>query len=205
MGFDSDLTTRRAFLAAGSAAGAFLAAGPAFALTENEAKSLVETTLNELFAILKGKINPASLAPKLQTIMENRGNMPLIAKFSAGRIWRDMSPDQQARYSSAFAKFISVTYARRFKEITGEPKVNIGKVIDAGRKGMLVETPFDGPQGEKVAVEWLISDRGGRVEIIDLIVEGISMATTQREEISAMYEQRGQDVEALISDLNSAT
>lgn len=205
MGFDPKLTTRRAVLAGGSAATAILATGPALALTENEAKALVETTLNELFAIMKGEVTPATVAPKLRGIMENRGNMPLIAKFSAGRIWREMSPDQQERYSTAFSKFISVTYARRFEEITGEPKVNIGNVIDAGRKGMLVETPFDGPQGEKIAVEWLISDRGGRVEIIDLIVEGISMATTQREEISAMFEKRGQDVEALISDLNSAT
>ncbi|MFK7945197.1 MAG: phospholipid-binding protein MlaC [Paracoccaceae bacterium] len=201
----SKLTTRRVFMAASAAASALFSAGSALALTENEAKSLVETTLGELFGILKGTVEPAKLAPKLRGIMEARGNMPLIAKFSAGRVWGDMNSDQQTRYSAAFAKFVSVTYARRFREITGEPKVNIGKIIDAGRKGVLVETPFDGPQGEKIAVEWLVSDRAGRVEIIDLIVEGISMATTQREEISAMYEKRGNDVEALISDLNSGT
>ena len=50
-----------------------------------------------------------------------------------------------------------------------------------------------------------MSDRGGRVEIIDMVVEGISMATTQREEIAAMFEKRGSNIEALISDLDSAS
>ena len=45
--------------------------------------------------------------------------------------------------------------------------------------------------GRRVMVEWLVSDRGGRVEIIDLLIEGISMAATQREEIEAMIDKRG--------------
>lgn len=197
--------SRRAVLTGTATTAIMLAALPAHALTDGEARALVEKTLDELLSVLKRPGSPAARAPELRKVMESRANMPLIAKFSAGRIWREMNDDQQGRYSSAFSKFVSVTYSRRFDEIKGDPKVRIGKVQDAGRKGMLVETPLSGPQGETISVEWLVSDRGGRVEIIDLVVEGISMATTQREEIAAMFEKRGNDVEALISDLNSAT
>ena len=195
--------TRRKALAAGVAAVLVSAGGSALALSEGEARGLVEKTLDKLLGAMKAPGGPSARAKKLQSIMENRANMPLIAKFSAGRIWREMNDDQQSRYSAAFAKFVSTSYARRFDEITGDPKIRIGKVIDAGRKGLLVETPLSGAQGETISVEWLVSDRGGRTEVIDLIVEGISMATTQREEISAMFERRGGDVEALIKDLAS--
>lgn len=193
--------TRRRFMAGTGGAIIVLGGRPALALTEDEARGLVEATLSELLDMLNGPGGTSVRAPELRRIMETRANMPLIARFSAGRIWREMSPDQQKRYQNAFAQFISVTYARRFEEFEGDPDITIGKVIDAGRKGFLVETPLKTGQGEPIAVEWLVSDRGGRVEIVDMVVEGISMATTQREEMAAMFDKRNNDIEALISDL----
>lgn len=202
MASDWDRATRRTFLAGTGSVMVALGAGPAWALSEVEARTLVELTLNELLDMLKRPGGLPERAPELRRIMENRANMPLIARFSAGRLWREMDPDQQARFSSAFSQFISVTYARRFEDFTADPKVAIGKIVDAGRKGFLVETPMQTGEGNPIAVEWLVSDRGGRVEIIDMVVEGISMATTQREEVAAMFESRGNDIEALISGLD---
>ena len=54
--------------------------------------------------------------------METRGNMPQIAQFSAGRVWREMSPQQQQKFVDAFSSITSpVTYARRFSEYSGNP------------------------------------------------------------------------------------
>jgi phospholipid transport system substrate-binding protein len=111
-----------------------------------------------------------------------------------------MTPGQQQQYVAAFADYISNAYAQRFSEYAGDPDIRMGRVIDAGQKGMLVETPIH-QEGKPIAVEWLVSDRGGRVEIIDIIIEGVSMATTQREEIASMFQRRGQDVDALITGL----
>ena len=78
-----------------------------------------------------------------------------------------------------------MTYSRRFDEYSGDdPGISLGRAIDAGNKGVLVESPIRQAQGAPIAVEWLISDRGGKPEIVDLIIEGVSMATTQREEIA---------------------
>ncbi len=60
--------------------------------------------------------------------------------------------------------------------------------IQAGREG-------------PVQVDWLISDRSGRIAISDLVVEGISLAVTQREVVSAMFEKRGGDVVQVIADM----
>ncbi len=194
---------RRELLALGAGAAALLAAGPAAALSEDEARGHVQATIDDLLALLKVKGVAASIAPKLRSIMERRANMPQLARFSAGRIWLEMSEDQRARYSEAFAHFVSVIYARRFKDVSGDPKIQIGRVLDAGRKGILVQTPLSPPSGEPLAVEWLVSDRSGKIEIVDILVEGISMAVTQREEIGALYQSQGQDVDQLIAKLEA--
>ena len=196
---------RRGLMAGGFAGLAMLLmsffAPPAWALTEDQAKAHVEATVDELIALLKQPGSPASRAPRLRQIMESRGNLAQIAQFSAGRVWREMTPQQQQRYVEAFSNYVSNTYARRFSEYAGNPDIRIGQVINAGNKGFLVQTPVHGHGPVPVAVEWLVSDRGGRVEVVDIIIENVSMAATQRQEIASLFQRRGQDVDALISML----
>lgn len=196
------LPTRRAVVI-GAASAAALSGLPAWALSDDEARALVTKTIDELKALLRIPGSGESRAPELRRIMESRANMPLIAKFSAGRAWRDMSKDQQTRFTDAFAHSVSVTYARRFDEYSGDPKIELGRTLDAGKKGMLVATPIELPTSETVNVEWLVSDRAGATQIVDIVIEGISMAAQQREEIGAKFERRNNDVEALIRDMAS--
>lgn len=194
---------RRTFLATGAALCGLGLVRPALALTTDEAKSHVSATVDELKALLRISGTADSRAPELRRIMETRANVPLIARFAAGRAWREMSEAQQAKFVDAYARFLSVTYARRFDEYSGDPDISIGRAIDAGKKGILVESPIGQPNGQPIAVEWLVSDRGGQVEIVDIIIEGVSMAATQRDEIGQMLQTRGGDVEALIRDLGA--
>lgn len=196
--------TKRGFLLGGTSLALAAAASTAHALSEGEAKQHVQKTLDDIVKLLRQSGTGETRAPQLQTIMETRANVPLLARFSAGRAWREMSKPQQTSYTQAFSRYIAVTYSRRFDEYAGDPKIEIGRTIDAGRKGFLVESPIRSGNSEPIAVEWLVSDRGGRVEIVDLVIEGISMAATQREEINAMLDRRNGDVDKLISHLNSA-
>ena len=202
------LLNRRTLLA-GALAGAGLATlvdvAPAWALSADQAKALVQATIDDLTTLLRQPGSGASRAPDLRRIMEARVNLPQIAKFSAGRVWREMSPEQQQRFVDAFSHYVAVTYARRFDEYSGNPDIYVDRAIDAGKKGYVVVSPIRQPQAQPVDVEWLVSDRAGKPEIVDLIIEGVSMATTQREEIAAKFQSRGQDVDSLINDLAAAS
>lgn len=197
------MRVNRRELLAGGIAGMTAALMPlaALALTEAQARQHIEATINELLALLRTPGDAASRAPRLRAIMESRANLPRVAQFSAGRIWREMSADQQQRYLDAFAAYVARVYSKQFSEYAGEPEITIGRVTDAGQRGFLVSTPTREKGGQPIDVTWLVSDRGGRVEIADIIIEGVSMVTTQREEIGAMFQRRGNDVEALISHL----
>jgi phospholipid transport system substrate-binding protein len=182
-----------------------LAPSLSHALSEDEASDHVRLTINEVSALIDGSGDKTAKARGLLEIMETRAAMPQIARFAAGHSWRGMSDDQQSRFVSAFGPFLSTIYAGRFTEYaggesSGEP-FKMGRVVDAGRKGMLVKTTIQQAGEASVDVEWLVTDRPGRVVIADIVIEGISMLVTEREEIGGMLEARGGDVDKLIADL----
>ena len=188
---------------AGATAG--LAPSLSYALSEDEATAHVQITIDEISALVDSPGDSASKASRLLAIMERRAAMPQIARFAAGIAWRGMNDDQQTRFVAAFGTFISRIYAGRFQEYAGGGPpgegFKIGRVIDAGRKGMLVKTSIIRTGAAPVVVEWLVTDRPGRIVITDFVIEGISMLITEREEIGSMLEARGGDVEKLIADL----
>ncbi len=199
-----DLLNRTALaVVAGVTAG--LAPSLSHALSEDEAIAHVQSTITEILALVDGPGDTASKAPRLLAIMERRAAMPQIARFAAGIAWRGMNGDQQTRFVAAFGMFISRVYAGRFQEYAGGGPpgegFKMGRVIDAGRKGMLVKTSIIRTGEAPVVVEWLVTDRPGRVVITDFVIEGISMLVTEREEIGGMLEARGGNVEKLIADL----
>jgi len=188
----------------GGLAGTLLAVAkrPAWALTEAEATAHVQAAIDEVLELVRSTTDPAVVAPKFREILERRAAMPQIAKFAAGRSWRDMSEDQQARFADAFTDFVAQTYARRFSEYSGET-VRVGEVTDAGNRGLIVSSRVSQPGGQPVLVDWLVSDRPGRIVIADIVIEGVSLIVTQREEVGAMLDKRGGDVDQLIADLQT--
>jgi phospholipid transport system substrate-binding protein len=190
-------------LAIGAAAG--LTPSFSHALTEQEAAAYIEATIEEVAALVDSPGDAASKASRLREIMRRRAAMPEIARFVAGISWRSMSEDQQERFTAAFSKFISNVYAQRFQQYSGKTTAaeafQMGRVIDAGRKGLLVQSSVVRPDEAPIAVDWLVTDRPGRTVVADIVIEGVSMLVTEREEIGSMLEARGGDVEKLIADL----
>ncbi|MEM1343614.1 MAG: ABC transporter substrate-binding protein [Pseudomonadota bacterium] len=187
-----------------AAAPVAIAARSAWALDETEAREHVRATVDEVLALVRAPGASSAKAGQFRAILERRAAMPQIARFAAGVAWREMNERQQSGYTDAFSHFVSTVYAKRFQEYSGE-KIEIGRVRDAGRRGLVVESRVNQPGGgAPIAVEWLVSDRPGRIVVADIVIEGVSLLVTQREEIGAMLDSRGGDVERLISDLAGA-
>jgi phospholipid transport system substrate-binding protein len=197
------LTRRDVLGGALALAGAGMGAARAEALSGEEAKRHVRSAVDAVMEIVQSEGGTADKAARLREVLQDHAAMPQIARFAAGITWREMSESQQERFTDAFLTYVSVVYARRFQDYSGET-VTVNGVTDAGRRGLLVESTVSQPEGQPVKVDWLVSDRPGRTVIADIVIEGVSMLVSQREEIGAMLEKRGGDVDKLISDLASA-
>ena len=181
-------------------------AGAAHALDATAARQHVEATIEDILQLIVDRPEPAEAAARLLRIVERRASVPQVAQFAAGRYWKTMSESQQAAFTRAFSRYLTATYAENFRRVEGSVddlrrQVRVRGTQDAGAKGVVVRTEILPPGGPPIAVDWLVSDRSGRVEVADLIVEGISMAITQREVVGAMLDARGGDVALFIRDL----
>ena len=65
----------------------------------------------------------------------------------------------------------------------------------------LVETEIKRPDGAPLKAAWRVRDINGHLKIIDVVVEGVSMALTQRQEFASVIQHSGLD--GLISDLRN--
>jgi phospholipid transport system substrate-binding protein len=94
------------------------------------------------------------------------------------------------------------TYSRRFAEYSGQYfKVTGTLPPQEGSNDTIVSSLILQQNGPPVSVDWRVRDKGGSMKIVDVVVENISMSVTQRSDFSAVIQQGGGKVEALLASL----
>ena len=118
-----------------------------------------------------------------------------------GRHWRSASEDQREKYLTLFEELMVATYAHRFQNYAGEKLIVTGtRVIDAGQT--LVQTTLMRPNADKpLRVDWRVRETEGAHRVIDIMVEGLSMAQSQRSEFSSLLRSNGGDIDGLMNEL----
>lgn len=119
-------------------------------------------------------------------------DVPFIGRFVLGRHWRQASPEQRHDYIALFGEFLLKTYSRRLGGYAGESLVVAG-ARPAGSQDIIVQTRIERPSGPPILAEWRVRVIEGQYKIIDVAVEGVSMALTQRSEFAAVVQNHGMD------------
>jgi phospholipid transport system substrate-binding protein len=127
-----------------------------------------------------------------------------LSRYAIGRYWRKADTDQRGEYQRLFTDFIVNTYAARFGQYSGERLVVIGERPIKG-KDTIVKSNIVRPEGAPVRVDWRVRQRENGFKVIDIIVEGVSMAITQRDEFASVIRRNGGNVGGLIQELKDKT
>ncbi len=190
--------TRRAALAALAAAAA---AAPARALSPDEASGFVQAVVDEATRIVDAADATNLRVDEFLALFRRTAALGDIGRFTMGPAWRAMSEAQRADFLAAFERYAARAYSSRLADVKGE-RMTVNGARDAGQRGVLVNSTLTQAGQAPIRVEWLVSDRGGAPQIVDIIAEGISISITQREEFAAMLERRGGDIDRFIADLD---
>ncbi len=75
---------------------------------------------------------------------------------------------------------------------------------DLGAKGVLVKSKVDRPTEPNFDLDWWVIEVNGRPKLFDLIIEGISLISTERTEIGALLESVGGDLDKMTAKLATA-
>ena len=140
---------------------------------------------------------------RFRKILNAKFEVKLIARFTLGRFWRRTNEMQQKEYTGLFEDFIVKAYAARFADYQGVNFV-VGKIRNINQRDNLVQSEMVLIDGRKIPVHWRVRN-GKKFKIVDVLVEGVSMAITQRDEFSSIINQNGGKIDGLLAALRKKT
>lgn len=129
---------------------------------------------------------------KVRNLLAENFDLPRIGRFVLGKTWREASDDQKKEYQRLFGQFVTQVYAKRLGGYTGEA-FKIVKANAYGKKDALVLTEIARPSGPPLKAGWRVRNGSGGLKILDVMVEGVSMAATQRSEFASVVKTHGLD------------
>ena len=129
---------------------------------------------------------------RFRSLLSQGFDLRFIGRFVLGRYWRRATPDQKNDYIALYGEYLLQVYSARLGGYSGETLTVTG-VRAASEKDFLVSTTLARPSGPAIAADWRVRVIDGQFRIIDIMVEGISMAITQRSEFASVVKRDGLD------------
>ena len=115
-----------------------------------------------------------------------------IGRFVLGRHWRAATPEERHEYLKLFRDFVLDTYSQRLDGYAGET-FEIIKSQPLDEQDTMVSTEIGGSDGPSIRVDYRVRTHDGTHQIVDVLVEGISLVVTQRAEFTSVINREGLD------------
>ena len=195
--------TRRGFIGfslAAAGVAAFPRAG--VALTDGQAKALVDQVVKEINRVIASGKPVSGMIADFERIFARYADVNIIAQSTLGPDARRISAAQMRAFVEAFRGYIARKYGKRFNEfVGGRIEVKGARKVKSWHEVSSTvylrgESPFE--------VRFLVSDRSGKDLFFDMIIEGVSLRLSERTEIGAMLDRNRGNIDALIQDLRRA-
>lgn len=147
--------------------------------------------------VLNSNLSQAEKIERFRSLFTTYFDIPSIGRFVLARSWRPASEQEQARFLDLFQEVNVFTWARRFGDYNGQ-QLTIGQAMPDGESGAIVDTSVEQGGGQQpIRVQWRLRERGDTFKVVDLVIEGVSMAITYRSEYGAVIASNGGQVSAL--------
>jgi len=131
-------------------------------------------------------------------------DVPTIGRFVLGRYWRIASDSEKAEYLKLFEDFIVQTYVHRFNDFAGaQLRVLQTRAAQDGEVVATLDAALPGKPPARFDVR--MRRESNAFKIFDVVVEGISMSVTQRDDFAAVIQRNGGKIEGLLASLREKT
>ena len=166
----------------------------------------VQSTVNRASEILSKNISIEEKITGLKIIAKETVDIRGVGFYSLGSTRKVLNDNQKQKYFELFENYFLKSFSSRLSEYTN-PKIEVQdkKVINKNYtivNSLLISTP-DRPE---VKIDWRIYTKNPDNPLIrDLIIEGLSLARTQKEEFASILNSNDGDINALFRTLENFT
>ena len=162
----------------------------------------VQSTVNRASQILSKNISKEEKINHLKSIAKETVDIKGVGYYSLGSARKNLNDSQKIEYSKLFEDYFLKSFSSRLAEYTNpEIEVNDKKVLNKNYtivNSLLVGTS----ERPEVKIDWRVYTKDPENPLIrDLIIEGLSLARTQKEEFSSILNSNDGDINALFKTL----
>jgi phospholipid transport system substrate-binding protein len=195
---------RRTFLAAVVGLLLSVSLAPSVHAVEQDPKAFVVNLANSAMEIMTTKgLSDHDRASKFRALFTGDVDIHEIAKFVLGRYWRAATPEQQQEFLKLFEDVVVLTWSPRFKDYGGDLRHTVLAVSQDGERGITVDSKVDRDKQKPIELQWRLKQGEGGLRVVDLVVEGSSMAITYRSEYASVIQANGGKVDGLLSAMRT--
>ena len=167
-----------------------------------EADVFVQSTVNRASQTLSKNISKEEKINELKSIAKETVDIKGVGFYSLGSARKNLNDNQKIQYSKLFEEYFLKSFSSRLAEYTNpEIEVNDKKVLN--KNYTIVNSVLVGTsERPQVKIDWRVYTKDPEKPLIrDLIIEGLSLARTQKEEFSSILSSNDGDINALFNTL----
>ena len=177
----------------------FLSLSSSFSI---EADVFVQSTVNRASKILSENLTKDEKINKLKIIAEETVDIRGIGFYTLGSIRKNLDDDQKKTYTTLFKEYFLKSFSSRLSEYTN-PEIDVLSKEVLNENYTIVNSLLKGTsERPEVKIDWRVYTKNPENPLIrDLIIEGLSLARTQKEEFASILNSNDNDINALFNTL----
>jgi len=167
-----------------------------------EPDQFVQSTVDRASKLLSNSIAKEDKIKKLKIIAKETVDIEGIGFYTLGSIRKTLDNDQKKKYLFLFEKYFLKSFSSRLSEWTN-PEINVISQNIINKKYTIVNSILKGTnERPEVKIDWRIYTKDADNPLIrDVIIEGLSLARTQKEEFSSIINSNDGNIESLFKVL----
>ena len=162
----------------------------------------VQSTVNRASQVLSDNLTKDQKIEKLKSIAEETVDIEGIGMYTLGAYRKTLSEDQKREYKILFKQYFLKTFSSRLAEYSN-PEIQVNSKEKLNKNYTMVSSILVATeQRPEININWRIYTKNpDDPKIRDLIIEGLSLARTQKEEFSSIIQSNDENIEALFVNL----
>tara|TARA_B100000965_G_scaffold385438_1_gene386626 strand:- start:56 stop:646 length:591 start_codon:yes stop_codon:yes gene_type:complete len=167
-----------------------------------EPDQFVQSTVDRASKLLSNSVSKDDKIRKLKIIAKETVDIKGIGFYTLGSIRKTLDKNQKQEYLILFEKYFLKSFSSRLSEWTN-PEINVISQNTINKKYTIVNSILKGTnERPEVKIDWRIYTKNPDDPLIrDVIIEGLSLARTQKEEFSSIINSNDGNIEALFKVL----
>ena len=167
-----------------------------------EPKDFVQSVANKASLVLGENTSKEEKIIKLESIAKENVDIKGIGFYSLGSHRKTLSDDKKKEYIDIFEKYFLKSFSSRLAEYT-DPKIKVNTQEKLNEKYTMVSSVLLATKDKpEIKIDWrIVTKNPDKPLIIDVVIEGVSLAKVQKEEFNATIQSNDGDINSLFSSL----